>query len=115
MLGTNYRHSNILLLYVLAHLPPNTIILLLSSSTCNAVLEAARKNNCPVIIQVSNGGGAFVCGKGIKDPSAAAIGSVALAMHVRSVAKLYGVPVVLHSDHCAKVSVNYVGLLFIIS
>jgi len=73
-----------------------------SSSTCNAVLEAARKNNCPVIIQVSNGGGAFVCGKGIKDPSAAAIGSVALAMHVRSVAKLYGVPVVLHSDHCAK-------------
>jgi len=25
-----------------------------------------------------------------------------LAMHVRSVAKYYGVPVVLHSDHCAK-------------
>jgi hypothetical protein len=75
-----------------------------SSSTCNAVLEAARKNNCPVIIQVSNGGGAFVCGKAIKDASAAAIGSVALAMHVRSVAKLYGIPVVLHSDHCAKVS-----------
>jgi fructose-bisphosphate aldolase, class II len=30
------------------------------------------------------------------------IGSVALAMHVRSVAKYYGIPVVLHSDHCAK-------------
>ncbi len=60
---------------------------------------------------MSNGGGAFVCGKGIKDPSAAAIGSVALAMHVRSVAKLYGVPVVLHSDHCAKVSIQHGGLL----
>jgi len=73
-----------------------------SSSTCNAVLEAAKKNNSPVIIQVSNGGGAFMVGKTIKDASAAAAGSVALAMHVRSVAKYYGVPVVLHSDHCAK-------------
>lgn len=73
-----------------------------SSSTCNAVLEAAKKNNSPVMIQVSNGGGAFMVGKSVKDPTAAAAGSVALAMHVRSVAKFYGVPVVLHSDHCAK-------------
>lgn len=41
-------------------------------------------------------------GKSVKDPAAAVAGSVALAMHVRSVAKYYGVPVVLHSDHCAK-------------
>jgi fructose-bisphosphate aldolase class II len=55
------------------------------------------------MIQVSNGGGAFYAGKALgKDPNAAAIGSVALAMHVRCVAKYYGVPVVLHSDHCAK-------------
>ena len=54
------------------------------------------------MIQVSNGGGCFVVGKSCKDPNAAAAGSVALAMHVRSVAKYYGVPVVLHSDHCAK-------------
>jgi fructose-bisphosphate aldolase, class II len=67
------------------------------------VLEAAKKAKSPVIIQVSNGGGAFVAGKGIgKDVNGATIGSVALAMHVRSVAKYYGVPVVLHSDHCAK-------------
>jgi fructose-bisphosphate aldolase class II len=73
-----------------------------SSSTINATLEAAKKFNSPVIIQVSNGGGAFLCGKAIKDKNNAAIGSVAMAMHVRSVAKFYGVPVVLHSDHCAK-------------
>jgi fructose-bisphosphate aldolase, class II len=74
-----------------------------SSSSCNAVLEAAKKAKSPVIIQVSNGGGAFVAGKGLgKDVNGATIGSVALAMHVRSVAKYYGVPVVLHSDHCAK-------------
>jgi fructose-bisphosphate aldolase class II len=38
----------------------------------------------------------------LKFPDSSAVGSVALAMHVRSVAKYYGIPVVLHSDHCAK-------------
>ena len=73
-----------------------------SSSTVNACLEAAKKYNSPIMIQVSNGGGAFMVGKAIKEANAAIAGSVALAMHVRSVAKYYGVPVVLHSDHCAK-------------
>lgn len=74
---------------------------LCSSSTVNAVLEAGRKSKSPVIIQVSNGGGAFYAGKVLKDKSDT-IGSVALAMHVRSVAKYYGIPVIIHSDHCAK-------------
>ena len=89
------------------------ILCFASSSTANAVLEAARKAKSPIIIQVSNGGGAFLCGKGLKSSSssnsssassfdAATIGSVALAMHVRCVAKYYGIPVILHSDHCAK-------------
>lgn len=73
-----------------------------SSSSANACLEAAAKNNSPVMIQVSNGGGAFMVGKSIKASDAAAAGSIALAYHVRAVAKYYGVPVVLHSDHCAK-------------
>jgi fructose-bisphosphate aldolase class II len=73
-----------------------------SSSTCNAVLEAAMKNNSPVMIQASNGGGAFYIGKGCKDPNAAAAGAVAMALHVRAVAPYYGVPVILHTDHCAK-------------
>ena len=65
-------------------------------------MEAARKAKCPVIIQVSNGGGIFVAGKGLKMDNQDVIGSVALAYHVRAVAKYYGIPVVLHSDHCAK-------------
>jgi len=73
-----------------------------SSSTANACLEAAAKNNSPIMIQASNGGGAFMVGKSVKDPNAAAAGAVALAMHVRCVAKYYGIPVILHSDHCAK-------------
>ena len=54
------------------------------------------------MIQASNGGSAFVAGKAVKDPNAAAAGAVALALHVRAMAPYYGVPVVLHSDHCAK-------------
>lgn len=55
-------------------------------------------------MQVSQSGSAYFAGKGLKndDFSASIAGSVAAAHHIRSVAKLYGVPVVLHSDHCAK-------------
>jgi fructose-bisphosphate aldolase, class II len=72
----------------------------------SAVLEAAKKMNSPVIIQVSQGGGAFVGGKSLKDDAKtlpiSGCGSVALALHVRAVAPFYGIPVVVHSDHCAK-------------
>lgn len=75
-----------------------------SSSTVNAVLEAARETKSPVMVQFSNGGCGFVAGKSLpnKDLSASIAGAVAGAYHVRAMAKHYGVPVVLHSDHCAK-------------
>jgi fructose-bisphosphate aldolase class II len=75
-----------------------------SSSTVNAVLEAARDIKAPIIIQFSNGGSAFYAGKGISNANqeASILGAVAGALHVRQVAKAYGIPVVLHSDHCAK-------------
>ncbi|KAF9975147.1 Fructose-bisphosphate aldolase 1 [Actinomortierella ambigua] len=75
-----------------------------SSSTVNAALEAARDAKAPIIIQFSNGGAAFMAGKGIKNEKEAAsiLGAIAGAHHVRAVAKAYGIPVILHSDHCAK-------------
>ncbi|BGP30119.1 Fructose-bisphosphate aldolase 1 [Rhodotorula toruloides] len=75
-----------------------------SSSTVVAALEAARDSKSPVIIQVSQGGAAFFAGKGVANDKqqASIIGAVSAAHYVRSVAPIYGVPVVLHSDHCAK-------------
>merc|ERR1739848_744586 len=75
-----------------------------STSTINAALQAARDIQSPVMIQFSNGGGAFLAGKGIKNDKqkAAVLGSIAGAQHTRLMAKHYGIPVVLHSDHCAK-------------
>ena len=75
-----------------------------SSSSINAALEAAQNLRCPIIIQFSNGGAAFYAGKGLSNDGqfASIQGAIAGALHVRSMAKHYGVPVILHSDHCAK-------------
>ena len=76
----------------------------IGSSSINGVLETAKELNAPVIIQFSNGGGAFNAGKGLDntDQAAAIAGSIAGAQHVHTMAKAYGIPVILHTDHCAK-------------
>jgi fructose-bisphosphate aldolase class II len=74
------------------------------TNTINAILETAREVNSPVIIQFSNGGSAFVAGKGINnsDQTASIAGGISGAHHVWQMANLYKVPVIIHSDHCAK-------------
>ncbi len=74
------------------------------TNTVNAVLETAREVNSPVIIQFSNGGGVFFAGKGLGNEGqrAAIAGSVSGAHHVHEMAALYGVPVILHTDHAAR-------------
>lgn len=76
----------------------------IGSHSTNAVLEAAANANSPVIVQYSNGGAAFYAGKSItKDGQKGAIlGAIAGAKHVHLMAKEYGVPVILHTDHAAK-------------
>jgi fructose-bisphosphate aldolase, class II len=76
----------------------------IGTNSVNAVLETARDINSPVIIQFSNGGGAFFAGKGLKNDAqqAAVLGSVSGAHHIHLLSEAYGVPVILHTDHCAK-------------
>ncbi len=71
-------------------------------------MEAAKKAGGPMIVTFSRGGGQFIAGKAAdnKNDAACIAGSVAGALHVRTVAKLYGVPVILHTDHCSKVSAH---------
>ena len=75
-----------------------------SSSSVNACMEAAKKAGGPVMVTFSRGGGQFLAGKAADntDDAACIAGTVAGALHVRQVAKLYGVPVILHTDHCQK-------------
>ena len=84
------------------------------SSTVNAVLEAAKIANAPVIIQFSNGGAVFNAGKGLKleGQQAAILGAVAGAKHIHTLAEAYNVRVILHTDHAAKKLLPWIdGLL----
>jgi fructose-bisphosphate aldolase class II len=74
------------------------------TNTVNAVLETAREVNSPVILQFSNGGATFFAGKalGNENQRAAVAGAVSGAHHVHRMAGLYGVRVILHTDHAAK-------------
>ena len=86
----------------------------IGTNSINAVLETARDLNSPVIIQFSNGGAVFNAGKGLgnDDQQAAILGGIAGAQHVHTMAKAYGVTVILHTDHCAKKLLPWIdGLL----
>ena len=86
----------------------------IGSNSINGVLETAKALNSPVIIQFSNGGAQFNAGKGLsnEDQKAAIAGSIAGAKHVHLMAEAYGVPVILHTDHCAKKLLPWIdGLL----
>lgn len=76
----------------------------IGTDSVNAVLETAREVNSPVIIQFSNGGGAFYAGKGLKNDNqqASVLGAVSGAEHIHRLAEAYKVPVIIHTDHCAK-------------
>ncbi|MFT5265582.1 MAG: fructose-bisphosphate aldolase class II [Polaribacter sp.] len=86
----------------------------IGTNSVNAVLETAREVNSPVIVQFSNGGAHFFAGKGLsnENQNAAILGGISGAMHVHTMAKAYGVPVILHTDHCAKKLLPWIdGLL----
>ncbi len=76
----------------------------IGTNTINAVLETAAKVNSPVIIQFSNGGAQFIAGKGMPNDKLQAniSGAISGALHIHNVAKHYGVPVVLHTDHASQ-------------
>ncbi|KAA8907322.1 hypothetical protein FN846DRAFT_947312 [Sphaerosporella brunnea] len=75
-----------------------------SSSTVVAALESARDSKAPIILQVSQGGAAYFAGKGVSNEGqfASINGAIAAANYIRSIAPAYDIPVVMHTDHCAK-------------
>jgi fructose-bisphosphate aldolase class II len=74
------------------------------SHSVNAVLQGARDANSPVMVQFSNGGAHFFGGKFLANDGheAEIAGGIAGAHYVHAIARAYGVPVVLHTDHAAK-------------
>ncbi len=84
------------------------------TNSANAVMEAAKEANSPVIIQLSNGGAHFWAGKGLDNDNqkAAILGAISAAKHIHILAEAYGVSVVLHTDHAARKLLPWIdGLL----
>jgi len=77
---------------------------IVGTNSINSCMEAAAKYGGPIMVTFSKGGGQFIAGKSLKNDadSASIAGTIAGAKHVREVAALYGVPVILHTDHCQK-------------
>ena len=80
------------------------------TDSVNGVLEAAAAVGAPVIIQFSNGGGAFTAGKGCPE-NGPVLGTISGAQHVHMMAEAYGVPVILHTDHAAKKLLPWIDAL----
>lgn len=84
------------------------------TDSVNAIMQAAKEVNSPVIIQFSNGGAHFYAGKFLSNDGekAAIIGAVSGAQHVHLIAEHYGIPVILHTDHAARKLLPWIdGLL----
>lgn len=82
------------------------------TNTINAVMEAAAKANSDIIIQLSNSGGQFYAGRGLKDAfEAKVVGSVAAAHHAHLLAEHYGICVVMHTDHANKALIPWIEAL----
>src|SRR6056297_914999 len=85
-----------------------------STNSANAVMEAAREVKAPVMVQFSNRGAYFFAGKGLSNDNqqAAIAGAISGAKHIQYMSELYGVPVILHTDHAAKKLLPWIdGLL----
>jgi len=86
----------------------------ISTSAINAALEAAYEAKSPIIIQLSYSGAAYFIGKGapLTDLEASIQGAILAAKYINDAAKVYGIPVVIHTDHASKKLLPWIdGLL----
>ncbi len=84
-----------------------------STSTVNSVMETAAKLKSPVIVQLSFGGGHFYAGKSLPNENlqASVAGCISAGLHVHKMAEMYGVSVILHTDHCALKNITWIDQL----
>ena len=80
------------------------------TNTVNAIMETAAKVQSPVIVQLSFGGGQFYAGKSLLNDNlqASVAGCISAALHVHQLAEMYGVSVILHTDHCSLANITWI-------
>lgn len=85
----------------------------ISIDIINAALEAASKMKSPIILQFSNKGSAFMAGFGLNNQnySASVLGAISGCLYVHYISNYYGIPVILHTDHCTKEFLPWIDTL----
>ena len=80
----------------------------IGSHTANAALQAAKEAKAPIFIQLSQSGSQFYGGKALDNSAqqASIAGSISGALHVRTMAEVYGVPVHVNVDELTELSVD---------
>jgi fructose-bisphosphate aldolase, class II len=86
-----------------------------NTESVNGALEAAAKAKSPIVIQFSNGGAQFYAGKGCPSENAGALGAISGAIHINTMARAYGIPVILHTDHAARKLLPWIDILLSVS
>lgn len=81
------------------------------TDSLNAVLEAAKVVNSPIIVQFSNGGAQFYAGKALDGQVSGVLGAISGALHVHTLAEAYGIAVILHTDHAARKLLPWIDAL----
>lgn len=82
-------------------------------STINAALETAQSLNSPIILQISHHSSHYIAGFGFdnQDHRASVKGSISAALHVHTIADMYNIPIVLHTDHANKEKLPWIDEL----
>lgn len=85
-----------------------------TTSGINAAMEAAAAAGSPLALQLDHEGAAFMAGAGLSNVQhhAAVVGAVASALYVHTMAKAYGVPVLLGTEAVTQDKLSWLdGLL----
>lgn len=112
--GIIYGHKlNDLFNYAKEHKFAIPSVCISNISTINAALETAQNLNSPIILQVSHHSSHYIAGFGFdnKDHIASVKGSISAAFHVHTIADMYDIPIVLHTDHANKEKLPWIDEL----
>lgn len=84
-----------------------------SIDSINAALEAASNMRSPIILQFSKKGSAFIAGFGLNNQnySASVLGAISGCLYIHYISSHYGIPVIIHTDHCTKKFLPWIDTL----
>ena len=87
----------------------------IGNESINAAIEASLSINSPIIIQFSIGGSKYIAGNSFIEKrgeiEASVMGAIHAAKYIHDISKHCEVPIIIHTDHCNKQSIEWIDAL----